>query len=96
MLNNLAIIVKTSFPLRYRYMTDALPLLKGSPEALEAAMLLVLKRVNKMFEKLVNKPDLMVRTTGVEYLNQSLSFILLNLFYCLYSGASTGNPWKFI
>ena len=43
-------------------MTDALPLLKGSPEALETAMLLILKRVNKMFEKLVNKPDLMVRT----------------------------------
>ena len=42
-------------------MTDALPLLKGSPEALETSMLLILKRVNKMFEKLVNKPDLMVR-----------------------------------
>ncbi|KAL9964279.1 hypothetical protein ACROYT_G027897 [Oculina patagonica] len=42
-----------------RYMTDALPLLKGSPEALDTAMLLILKRVNKMFEKLVNKPDLM-------------------------------------
>ncbi|RMX37278.1 hypothetical protein pdam_00023608, partial [Pocillopora damicornis] len=42
-----------------RYMTDALPLLKGSPEALEASMLLILKRVDKMFEKLVNKPDLM-------------------------------------
>lgn len=45
----------------FRYMTEALPLLKGSPEALETAMLLILKRVNKMFEKLVNKPDLMVR-----------------------------------
>ena len=45
----------------FRYMTDALPLLKGSPEALEASMLLILKRVDKMFEKLVNKPDLMVR-----------------------------------
>ena len=43
-------------------MTDALPLLKGSPEALETATLLILKRVNKIFEKLVNKPDLMVRT----------------------------------
>ena len=42
-------------------MTDALPLLKGSPEALETSMLLILKRVNKMFEKLANKPDLMVR-----------------------------------
>ncbi|PFX29002.1 protein unc-80 homolog isoform X2 [Stylophora pistillata] len=42
-----------------RYMMDALPLLKGSPEALEASMLLILKRVDKMFEKLVNKPDLM-------------------------------------
>ena len=44
-------------------MTEALPLLKGSLEALETAMLLILKRVNKMFEKLVNKPDLMVRIT---------------------------------
>ena len=46
-------------------MTDALPLLKGSPEALETVMLLILKRVNKMFEKLVNKPDLMVRTADL-------------------------------
>ena len=77
-------------------MTDALPLLKGSPEALEAAMLLILKRVNKMFEKLVNKPDLMVRTAGIKYLDESVSFTLLNLFYCLFRGVSTGNLWKFI
>lgn len=77
-------------------MTDALPLLKGPPEALEAAMLLILKRVNKMFEKLVNKPDLMVRTAVVEYLDESAPSISLNLFYCLYRGVSTGNLWKFI
>lgn len=41
-------------------MTEVLPLLKGSPEATEAAILIILKRVNKMFEKFVNKPDLTV------------------------------------
>lgn len=67
-------------------MTDALPLLKGSPEALEAAMLLILKRVNKMFEKLVNKPDLMVRAAGVEYLDGSVSFISLTVIsFIVYS-----------
>jgi len=58
--NLIFFILKLNFGV-FRYMTEALPLLKGSPEALETAMLLILKRVNKMFEKLVNKPDLMVR-----------------------------------
>ena len=45
-----------------RYMTDVFPLMNGAPEALETAMALVIKRVLKIFEKLVNKPDLMVCT----------------------------------
>lgn len=59
-------------------MTEALPLLKGSPEATEAAILLILKRVNKMFEKFVNKPDL---TRCIDW--KSLEIYLKGLYLTL-------------
>ncbi|CAH3019143.1 unnamed protein product [Porites evermanni] len=69
-----------------RYMTEALPLLKGSPEALETAMLLILKRVNKMFEKLVNKPDLM---RCIDW--KALEFYLKGLYSTLCKRASVAH-----
>ncbi|XP_048588212.1 protein unc-80 homolog isoform X2 [Nematostella vectensis] len=41
-----------------RYMLQALPLIDWSPDAVEPAVNLVLKRLSKIFNKLIHKPDL--------------------------------------
>lgn len=42
-------------------MIKALPIIDWLPEAVEPAVNLVLKRLSKIFDKLIQKPDLVVR-----------------------------------
>ncbi|KAK3733911.1 hypothetical protein QZH41_000981 [Actinostola sp. cb2023] len=53
-----------------RYMLQALPLIDWLPEAIEPAVNLVLKRLSKIFDKLIQKPDL------VSLVSTCMSFVL--------------------
>lgn len=69
-------------------MLQALPVIDWLPEAVEPAVNLVLKRLSKIFDKLIQKPDLVVSTTHglpVDMLTDALGFLWFhgNFFYNL-------------